>query len=488
MFRVFCYFAACVALCYLVLNTNTWSASNWASASQDNVCDLLPNTKGLVFTVKVDSTSDTNTMLRRRLLSDYQCIDQSNILFVADSRLPLGSHQVNDVLDKVDLSVRSSHPDFQAYRRQRVMLSRNSRSLVPLTETTLGSDPNGLGSRNHEKYMQLHMIEHAWRSQPDQDWYIFADSSTHFVTMNLVFWLRARNESVPTYIGLQPWDDNSDIKSARLGDGIILSGAAVKALMSQDGLARSWDKQIENFASGDNVLSHALRKHVGLELSDAWPQILGRQLSLLPFNSEYMNETLLSLRSFTPSDESDLLRVKQLASHLASLDPPELLTYAHLVDGNMLARSAEPLEYWDNLSADSEADSELDWQSESVLQEQRDKNLAEIKGDESFDACSKLCARFSNCVQYSYMRYTGTVSKMVSGEKTRIRVKDGGMCHLSAAFRAGQARDMNTWEEVEDVDVNGRRSTGVVFNTQLWSSGWVHDRIVALRSPVVSGA
>jgi len=334
-----------------------------------------------------------------------------------------------------------------------------------------------------DKYKYLHMIERAWELQPGQDWYVFGNIDTYFVWSNLVQWLAGFDPAKPYFFGrIYARDHGVDVAS--MNSGVILSGTAIRELMSGDsmfasprGFAQSWDKRIPKHVSGDNALAAMMDAEINLKVTDMWPLLNGQQPPLLPTLQDTWCEPIISMTSVSSSASAAIWAMEHATFANTS---KATVTYGDIFETFSETHNFTVQDYWDNMGDDPNYALERvpprrhpypnePAGKQAVLDENFDPNR-------SMAACGEACLKYDKCVQFSFLTFQAVELK------TSKQTKLGGVCHLSKAFRVGRAREMYSWDDVDDAVSKGVPATR---NTHVWSSGWIKERIDTLKAKVV---
>ncbi|KAJ8068565.1 hypothetical protein OCU04_002279 [Sclerotinia nivalis] len=103
------------------------------------------------------------------------------------------------------------------------------------------------------------MAEEAYFKKPRANWYVFIETDTYVIWLDLITWLKELDFTKPLYlvVGLM----HGETYFAQGGSGYILSNSAINMLLGPEqpkGLAASWDVKMDGECCGDVALAKAL--------------------------------------------------------------------------------------------------------------------------------------------------------------------------------------------------------------------------------------
>ena len=449
---------------------------------QDPRCEAFPDPGNMVVAVKM-SASQVKLEQLNRIANIFHCLSADKLLLLSDVDQTLGPYKLHNYVSDSNPGVMNWHNALGFNRKQqdyarRGLEAKSFGSKTPvLAPETLEEKEKGLHIM--DKYKFLHMVEKAWELQPNMDWYVFPDIQGFYYWSNLVRWLREIDPSQPRFLGKASRIASSKLDIANDWAGVVLPGAAVKALVSRDRtFSETWDKKIEYMDSGQHVLATALHSELDLKLTDIWPLFIGEVLGRIPFKQEIWCEPVIGLSDVPSELIQALLQAEQLQLQNA---PTAIITYRDLFHHLSGAYPPPPppkfpgsdtiflyQRLWDNIADSTQYHEEhLNWTDPKLREDQTHfiHTIADPNG--SMAACAAACDAFAHCIQFAYMEYAARV--LYSGRKLRA----GGSCHLSKVYRYGLPREMHQWD---DEGAEEKFLPGSVGNTQVYSSAWNRRR------------
>lgn len=407
------------------------ASSTAAKETRPSICDAYPDPGNIAIVVKTAAWQALDR-LPTQLITSLQCVKQP--LIFSDLEQTLGRHRIHDALASVlpDAIERNANSDL--YREQkRLVASNRANELSKLQD--LNEDAKVAALAGLDKYKILHMIEQAFKLQPEQDWYVFVEDDTYLIWPNLLAWLKTLDASKELFFGLplQARDDTYAGTSA-----FVLSLASLHKI--NHGLASQWDTRISNLPSAHAVLAQALAD-LKIPLTDASSLLSPNPLSLLPFSQSTWCKPLITIPQVS-------LR------HMHSLHQHHLSTHSSIHNATSLSPLPFARSDWDNLSTSPTFSLEVVNNTPSAVRGNWEpKDL--ISPHSNFEACEIACISNKRCLQFMFA---------TTGWEKREEERE---CFLSSVWRVGVERKTLFL----DGDVEGRRGN------RAWRSGWRVDRI-----------
>lgn len=243
------------------------------------------------------------------------CFGKDELLVYSDLDEEVRGHQVIDVLADLPELYYHDNPDFINYIWQKEM--RENGTLDVDREAT--SRINGW---RMDKFKFLPMIERAWRTKPNKDFYFFFETDTYVFWDNAFRFLQTFDPDAPLYMGSPSpgrHDVKQDIKTwfANGGPGFVLSRGAVKALLVrkttpygqyiEPPAPEKWLPMLRDDCCGDSVVGWALW-NVSVPLRGYWPLFNPHPLHSIPFSDKYWCQPVMTLHKTQPKDMVDVWR------------------------------------------------------------------------------------------------------------------------------------------------------------------------------------
>ncbi|KAI5458590.1 hypothetical protein BGZ63DRAFT_362431 [Mariannaea sp. PMI_226] len=391
---------------------------------------------------------ENRTKIKAQFDSVSACFEQDDLLIFSDHEETIYGHEVIDILADLPAGYYEDNPDFVDYVWQKEMRANG----------TLDKDKEATARINGwriDKYKFLPMVERAWRTKPNKDFYFFFETDTYVFWDNVFRFLHTFDPEKPLYMGSPSpgrHDAIRDIKTwfANGGPGFVLSRGAIKTLLArkatsygqfvEEPITEKWLPLLREDCCGDSVLGWALW-NVGISLQGYWPMFNPHPLQGIPFSEKYWCQPVLTLHKTLPQDMVDVWRwefSRRIADH--PLLYSDLWEFHHPGDRKIAFD-------WDNDKWDG-------WVAPAE---------ARLK---SFEDCEKYCQGYSKCLGFTW------------------RGGDEAECLVSTAIRYGDSRPEEIVPWPEEKDAKGkvkspppdRKNRTVDF-----TSGWMVDRIDSWR-------
>lgn len=240
---------------------------------EDLPCQHLEGGEDVVVVMRTGAT-EIKDKLPAHLNTTFKCYNDYIIL--SDYEEEFAGHQVHDLLSSVDDSVKSSHPDFELYRR----LQAHGRAALDDSELSgaVSAESGPIGKLDNEgwrldKWKFLPMAVRTLELRPDAKWYVFVEPDTYLMWSNLLDWLRTLDPSEPLYYGSEVQIE-SDV-FAHGGSAFLLSRPALqRAAALYTTHAPAWHALTSAHWAGDCLLGKALLES-GVPLTWSWPMFQG---------------------------------------------------------------------------------------------------------------------------------------------------------------------------------------------------------------------
>ncbi|PNS21604.1 hypothetical protein CAC42_963 [Sphaceloma murrayae] len=446
--------------------------------TDDARCAAYPDPGNIVVSVKTSAKTASIEQLNR-IATIFHCLRPDRLILFSDLEQTIGNYKLHDTLSDISSDLLHTHHDFALWRHQQKLfksgISPRDVTQTPVLSYDLPVDKEE-GSKNLDKYKFLHMVEKAWEQQPNKDWYVFADASSYYVWPGLVRYLAEQDPSTLKFISKATRIKQSQLDLPHSDTGFILSGAAVKALMTTGKpITKEWDRKVSFLEAGHHVLAEALQTELNLTLSSIWPLMVGEDVGKIAFQTNIWCEPIIALSNITSDLALRLLNREQAFKYASR---KEFLTFGDLFKEISFTSPATlrvipdsqtsytSIRRWANLAELEEKEWAIKWQDAATQDSGLIADMPE-NPNKSPDECAKACDAFRDCIQFSHMSFD---ARFIINDK---EIASGGLCYLSRLYRFGAYRAVNQWE---DDGNDGRNPRNSVSNTQVWVSGWNQKR------------
>lgn len=251
-------------------------------------CAQLPGGDDVFVAMKTSAT-EVHQKLPTHLETTFRCIPHYAIFSDVDEVVQ-GEH-VYDVLDEVNITLRTSHPDFSLYREMQDYKSKG-KDMGEL------ADSDERQALKLDKWKFLPLMEKALKAKPDAKFYFFMEADTYVVWSNLLRWLQTFDPAKPLYVGGQNW--MLDQQFASSGSGIILSRNTLEQVVAQRRTnIEVFDQVTAADYAGDVVLARAMQT-VAVPLTGAFPIIQGENPYTLDYTKNHWCHPVVSYHHMTP--------------------------------------------------------------------------------------------------------------------------------------------------------------------------------------------
>lgn len=259
-------------------------------------CSVPSGLDRVVITVKTGAT-EASLKVPIQLQTSLRCAP--NVYVYSDMAQKLGDVQVFDALDTIPANVKDGNHDFDIYRKQQE-LGDPDKVIETLRDFPYPGNPDERAAWVLDKYKNNHIVEKAWFSKPDMDWYFHVDADTYVFLPSLAAWLRKLNPAKKALIGSVALIVEK--RFAHGGSGILLSNAATRSfVVTHNGTAAKWDSEMKNNCCGDWVLAQILHEY-GMEVKSASPMFHGEPLGSISFDSDHWCQPVATLHHISPSE------------------------------------------------------------------------------------------------------------------------------------------------------------------------------------------
>ncbi|KAK3115099.1 hypothetical protein LTR53_005915 [Teratosphaeriaceae sp. CCFEE 6253] len=406
-----------------------------ATSQPASHCDRYPDTDRVAVILKTGATEALDK-IPTQLVTSLHCVREP--LLFSDLEQRLGSHTIHDVLANVSSEVMDLNTDFDIYRTQHALAASGRETELRSLNSLPIADGNWRTSGKSaawglDKYKFLHMIELAWRLQPDRDWYVFLEGDSYLSWRNLLDFLASHDAGELWYFGepVRMYEHPSLLYFAHGGAGFILSGAVV----------REWKRGA--CGTCEQMGRSPLDEELHVQITDATPVMQSDKPFMVPFGEDSWCKPVVTLHYLDSRRLDNVYRTEQALER-----SPLLFKNLHAA----VYAAGYPFKHdnWDN-GADA-----LEYAIEVVPNENtrgqwEPKDLVDPHANEL--SCELACIQNNACFQFSFT----IVTNITNLETTTA-------CHLSRVFRLGEERKPEN------------SSDGKPLITA-WTSGWRSDRI-----------
>ncbi|KAK7203873.1 hypothetical protein BZA70DRAFT_63401 [Myxozyma melibiosi] len=162
-----------------------------------------------------------------------------------------------------------------------------------------------------DRFKNLPMLAHAYRTKPNAKWYIFIDGDTFVFWTRLMRWLNTLNPDDVLYMGSRATTGDEDF--AHGGSGVVLSNGLMRKVFGRWRTPIEYEYDDFSIADccGDHVLAHALLEE-GIPLSHGpgYPHVRkrfqGEPPSLVYLSPKDWCEEIVTFHHLTPQETTEL--------------------------------------------------------------------------------------------------------------------------------------------------------------------------------------
>lgn len=308
-----------------------------------------------------------------------------NFALYADVASSVGGYEVIDVLENVT-QLTKEHDQFKMYRQLHKL--RDIHGAINPSETTVE------GGWDLDKFKNLPMLLHAYRTAPHLDWFVFMDADSYFMLDNLMDYLNTLDPNKPLYIGCAIMYGKTMFNHG--GSGVVLSR---KALEISVGKHPEWVTEAEphtiEVCCGDYMVAHMLLKaNVKPERAGSiTDQFQGESYQKMTFNKWTWCSKVVSFHHLRPSDVETLWEYERLIGP----ERRKNILFGDIYRDFVAPYIHETMNEWDNLARQtvfSEAKEQV---------EELDKDLPEPRPWKSIEACRQACQNSDGCLAWKFL-------------------------------------------------------------------------------------
>ncbi|KAI0408897.1 glycosyltransferase family 31 protein [Xylaria palmicola] len=364
-------------------------------------------------------------------------------------------HQVYDVLNEVNETIKRTVPEFRLYEHLR---TRGRDGLD--YQTIFGSGPSGALENpgwKLDKWKFLPMVDRALQERPKAKWFVFVEPDTYFMWTNLLEYLRHFDPSKPWYIGKHMYA--SGVLFAHGGSGFVLSRPALEKVSSR---WRDHKTEIEQATlkgwAGDMILGKVL-SDVGVNMFWAYPHLQGDSLTALDWAVEKLERQAwcYAATTFHHMNAEEIATLWQFEQTFYRRNPTTggaPLRFRDLFNNLIRHRLRAARAGWDNMSIGREYSDEA--LAQLAQNDVDNLSLVEQNAHASFEMCRETCQQQPRCIQFSFIP---------------------GTCSVSEQLRLGRASDTQCLEYSNAAGKCVKEATTTGEDDDIVRSGWIMDRI-----------
>ncbi|KAK9364893.1 hypothetical protein V1509DRAFT_634924 [Lipomyces kononenkoae] len=329
---------------------------------------------------------------------------------------------VVDILNETGQTTMESKP-YRTYREQQALLSEHAN--IELWEAGIQ------GAWDLDKFKNVPMVAHGYRTFPTAKWYIFMDADTYILWPNMMRWLSSINHEDLLYMGSITYE-SAQLPFAHGGSGVVMSGALVRSTFGKEpDLGHAYENYAQRRCCGDAVLARVFKDRgvTAVVSRDSYPHVSWRfqggfcceDQAEVPSNVRHNKENwckeITTFHHVTPHDITQLYEFEQKFPRdqpILFKDVYHEFVMPYLQEGRR--------DNWNNLADIREYPESLNPQNI-----QRDKAWRKehpeapepiIPDYDSFEKCDKLCQEWGECVQFRYRPgYCGLSNNVRLGKK-----------------------------------------------------------------------
>ncbi|KAI1172827.1 glycosyltransferase family 31 protein [Nemania sp. FL0916] len=431
---------------------STWTTTSVQGKEDGVVCPNSPLMKDVFVVIRTGAT-EAQEKLPVHFKTILTCVP--DFIIYSDMNEIVDGHEVHDVLNEVNATIKKSAPEFELYERLR---TRGRDGLD--YQTTFGSGPSGALDNpgwKLDKWKFLPMVDRALQERPKAKWFVFVEPDTYFMWTNLLEYLRQFDPSKPWYIGKHMYA--SAVLFAHGGSGFALSRPAVEKV------SKHWsDKKTEieqatlKGWAGDMILGKAL-SDVGVDMFWAYPHMQGDSLTALNWAVEKLERQTwcYAAATFHHMSADEITTLWQFEQTWYRRNPSGSgapLRFRDIFNNLIRHRLRAERSGWDNMSVGREySDEALAKLSQNDID---NLSLVEQNAHSSFDMCQATCEQQPRCIQFSFVP---------------------GKCAVSDELRLGRTSDTQCLEYSNAAGKCVKEATTTGKGDDVVRSGWIMDRI-----------
>ncbi|KAK9464241.1 hypothetical protein V1512DRAFT_268792 [Lipomyces arxii] len=262
------------------------------------------------------------------------------------------------------------------------------------------------GAWDLDRFKNMPMIAHAYKTMPDAEWYIFMDADTYILWPNMMRWLKTLNSSDILYMGAVAYLDGEPF--AHGGSGVVMSGGLIRHTFgAEPDLQFQYEEFARSHCCGDLTVSHAfLDRDIHILSGGEYPyvswRIQGEPPTAVRFNKDNWCAEIATFHHINAHDIERLYNFE----HKFSPDIPIL--YKDVYREFVMPYITETRHRWDNY-ADA-------W--EYALEREKDPKNPVETAYHSLKDCAAACEAWDKCLQYRYKKgWCGVTDVIRLGKK-----------------------------------------------------------------------
>ncbi|KAI1156136.1 glycosyltransferase family 31 protein [Nemania diffusa] len=445
-----------ITVCIYLWPTSSIPAKNTSVVISDKakedgvVCPQSPLLKDIFVVIRTGAT-EAQEKLPVHFKTILTCVP--DFIIYSDMDEIVDGHQVHDVLNEVNQTIKKMAPEFELYDRLR---TRGREGLD--YETTFGSGPSGALDNpgwKLDKWKFLPMVDRALQERPKAKWFVFIEPDTYMMWTNLLEYLRHFDASKPWYLGKHMYA--SAVLFAHGGSGFVVSTPAMEKV------SKHWKEkknEIEQATlkgwAGDMILGKAM-KDVGVDMFWAYPHLQGDSLTAIDWSVEKLERQAwcYAATTFHHMNAEEITTLWQFEQTWYRRNPTGApLRFRDIFNNLVRHRLRAERTAWDNMSIGNEySDEALAKLSQNDID---NLSLVEQNAHASFEMCQATCEQQPRCIQFSFVP---------------------GKCSVSDELRLGHAADTQCLEYSNAAGKCVKEATTTGEDDDIVRSGWIMDRI-----------
>ncbi|KAK9234746.1 hypothetical protein V1525DRAFT_412093 [Lipomyces kononenkoae] len=327
---------------------------------------------------------------------------------------------------------------FETWRQQQALIAEHANIEISQAGIT--------GGWQLDKYKNIPMVAHGYKTYPTAKWYIFMDADTYILWPNMMRWLSTLNPDDMLYMGSVTYLGGVT-PFVHGGSGVVMSGALIRKTFGQEPeLAGQYESYSKHHCCGDHIISHAFRDRgvIPVLTGDGYPFVAWRfqggyhgDLQAEPpitvrFSKLNWCEEIVTFHHLTAHDIEKIYEFEQKFPR----DQPILFkdVYHEFV---MPYLRGDRQNNWDNVADIREYSKDNEKQKDS-------QNTAY----ESYESCSNACDKWEDCMMFRYRPgYCGLSDEIRLGKK-----HEDGDNSFSSFWRLDRIRNVRTSSGCDPID------------------------------------
>ncbi|KAI0468697.1 glycosyltransferase family 31 protein [Xylaria cf. heliscus] len=431
------------------------------------VCPKSPLMKDVFVVIRTGAT-EAQEKLPVHFKTILTCVP--DFIIYSDMEEIVDGHQVYDILNEVNKTIKKEAPEFQLYEH---LLTKGREGLD--YQTMFGSGPSGALDNpgwKLDKWKFLPMVDRALQERPKAKWFVFVEPDTYLMWTNMLEYLSHFDASRPWYLGKHMYA--SGVLFAHGGSGFALSRPALEKVSKH---WRERKTEIEQATlkgwAGDMILGKTL-SDVGVPMFWAYPHLQGDSLTALDWAVEKLERQAwcYAATTFHHMSAEEITDLWQFEQTWYRRNPQTTTTTKTGTGGGGGGGGGTPLRFRDifnNLVRHRLRAERSAWDNMSVGREYSDEALARLSQNDvdnlslveqnahaSFEMCRATCEQQPRCIQFSFVP---------------------GTCSVSDDLRLGHAADTQCLEYSNAAGKCVKEATTTGEDGDIVRSGWIMDRI-----------